>query len=396
MIAVFIAPFYIILNIYLIVRILRWFRTWKHVGTSRIFQTVFVILYAAAALSPLGAAFAGGKFQQFWRIVNNHWLGTLLYFVLFLLLLDIIHILYSLITQKKLWNRRSEQAVRTSGILVLIGTLVVSGYGTIHALQIKTTGYETVIRKDSDLESLRVMLVADLHLGANVGMTQISQMKEIVDTVQPDLIVYAGDIFDNDYDAITDPEEICATLASMKTTYGSYACWGNHDIDETIFAGFTFDTGESSVSSDPRMDQFLADAGITLLADESILVDDQFYVCGRIDASSDDKSGIIRDTPEELLSALDHTKPILVIDHQPKELDELAAAGADLVLSGHTHNGQTFPGNLTIGIQWENPTGMITKGNMTDIVTSGLGIWGPALRVGTDSEVCIVDVTFAE
>lgn len=65
-----------------------------------------------------------------------------------------------------------------------------------------------------------------------------------------------------------------------------------------------------------------------------------------------------------------------MIDHQPKELQELADAGVDLDLCGHTHNGQTFPGNFTIKLMWENPCGLLSKDNMTNITTSGAGVWG--------------------
>ena len=148
--------------------------------------------------------------------------------------------------------------------------------------------------------------------------------------IQPDLVVFAGDIFDNDFDAIQRPEEIAALLASIDSTYGSFACWGNHDIDELILAGFTFDSGSDTIRSDPRMDQFLEDSGITLLQDETLLIDHSLYLIGRLDASCKKKSGIIRRSAKELTAALRPDRPVIVIDHQPSELDSLADAHADL------------------------------------------------------------------
>ncbi len=178
-------------------------------------------------------------------------------------------------------------------------------------------------------------------------MPHARKMKKIIDRMQPDLIIYAGDIFDNDFDAIDKPGEIAAVFRSLSSTYGSYACWGNHDIDEVILAGFTFNSGSAATTSDPRMDQFLVDANIRLLKDETVLINDSFYLIGRLDASCRQKSGIIRKTAAELIRPLDASRPVIVIDHQPSELSELAAADADLVLSGHTHDGQLFPGNIT-------------------------------------------------
>ena len=99
-------------------------------------------------------------------------------------------------------------------------------------------------------------------------------------------------------------------------------------------------------------------------------------------------------SPSGLLKDADMTKPVIVIAHQPGELSELSEAGADIDLSGHTHDGQIFPGNLTINIAWENPYGVMKVGNMTSFVTSGVGVWGPPMRIGTDNEVMIIDVSF--
>ena len=91
---------------------------------------------------------------------------------------------------------------------------------------------------------------------------------------------------------------------------------------------------------------------------------------------------------------MDADKPILVIDHEPDQLQELADAGVDIDLCGHTHDGQMFPGNLTIKLLWENPCGYLKKDQMHNIVTSGVGVFGPNMRVGTKSEICVIDVGF--
>ena len=97
---------------------------------------------------------------------------------------------------------------------------------------------------------------------------------------------------------------------------------------------------------------------------------------------------------DELLRGLDPEKPVIVIDHQPRELEELSSAGADLDLCGHTHDGQTFPGNIVTSLIWENSCGYLKKGGMHNIVTSGAGIFGPYMRVGTKSEIVEINVKF--
>ena len=75
---------------------------------------------------------------------------------------------------------------------------------------------------------------------------------------------------------------------------------------------------------------------------------------------------------------------------------ELANAGVDLDLCGHTHDGQTFPGNLTARLFWENICGYLRKGDMHNIVTSGVGVFGPDMRLGTRSEICSITVRFRQ
>ena len=142
------------------------------------------------------------------------------------------------------------------------------------------------------------------------------------------------------------------------------------------------------------MKDFLKDCNIHLLEDESILIGGKFYIVGRKDFTRSKKLHEHRKTPAQLTENLDRSKPIIFIDHQPKELDQVSEAGADLDLCGHTHEGQIFPGYPFIHFFWENSCGYLQKSNMHSIVTSGVGIWGPNMRVGTDSEICTITVHF--
>lgn len=410
--AVLLSPLYILLNLYLISRMLLWFSTLHSFLGTPWFIAPFLFCYVLIALSPLMAAFSHGKWKQVSRIISNYWLGTLMYMLIFLLLFDLGRILLRLFRKRSLFDPIDIDSYRISGGIIFFGVILLSVYGIVHAGKIRKKHYDVNICKrlsasfthtpdcrtrcpsESLAPVLRIALIADLHLGGSVGLPHARKMKKIIDRMQPDLIIYAGDIFDNDFDAIDKPGEIAAVFRSLSSTYGSYACWGNHDIDEVILAGFTFNSGSAATTSDPRMDQFLIDANIRLLKDETVLIGDSFYLIGRLDASCRQKSGIIRKTAAELIRPLDASRPVIVIDHQPSELSELAAADADLVLSGHTHDGQLFPGNITTRIGWKNSCGKLVLGNMTSIVTSGVGVWGPAMRIGTDSEVAEVDVTF--
>ena len=394
--AVLLSPLYLLLNLYLAARLLLWFSTLHSVLGSLWFKIPFLICYVLVALTPLTAAVAGGKWKARSKRISNYWLGALMYLLIFLLLADLIRIIYWLLHDQSVFTPFPSDVYRITGTVTILVPLLLSLYGIRHASHIKKTHYDVEIAKDCPLPSLKIALLADLHLGYSVGCRHLQKIKKVVESIQPDLIVYAGDIFDNEFDAIDRPDKAAAILSSISSACGSYACWGNHDIEEMILAGFTFRHGKDGVSSDPRMEQFQKDAGITLLEDETVLISDSIYLCGRLDVSCPEKSGRPRLSPDRLISGLDRKKPVLVMDHQPSQLDELAEAGADLVLSGHTHNGQLFPGNLVGRIGWKNPCGKYCHKNMTSIVTSGAGIWGPAMRIGTDSEVVEITVKFTK
>ena len=193
--------------------------------------------------------------------------------------------------------------------------------------------------------------------------------------------------------ALDDPEKLAEILRGIRSKYGVYACYGNHDIQEKILAGFTFGSKEKKEST-PEMDEFLEKAGITLLRDEYVLIDDSFYLYGRPDYERPGRGIDKRKTPQEITEGMDVSLPVLVIDHEPRELQELADTGVDVDLCGHTHDGQVFPGNIVIRFFWENPCGYLKKGNMHNIVTSGVGLFGPNMRVGTKSEICDVSICF--
>ena len=104
-----------------------------------------------------------------------------------------------------------------------------------------TAHYKATIQKSAgNLTDLRMILLGDFHLGYSVGCSQIEDMVAAINSENADIVVIAGDIFDNEYDAVREPEKISEILRTIRSKYGVYACWGNHDLNEPILAGFTF------------------------------------------------------------------------------------------------------------------------------------------------------------
>ena len=163
-------------------------------------------------------------------------------------------------------------------------------------------------------------------------------------------------------------------LRNIKTTQGVYAITGNHEY-----------YGENPYATET----YLKTAGITYLRDSSVLVNNSFYIVGR-----DDKTNTNRKTLKDVMRNVDASKPVILLDHQPFHLNEAQENKVDLQISGHTHNGQFFPGNLFVKGMYELAYGYMKKGTTHYYVSSGLGLWGPQYRIGTQSELVVIDLKY--
>ena len=432
MIFLFLLPFYLGVSSYMMFRFFYWMKHCNHRFNWLRFKVPFAVVYLFMALSPVIAfLLPKSAVAIVIRRISTYWIGIMLYSLLYVLLFDLLRLIAK---NTKLKNTLlfSRGSVISIGSVVVACAVATCLYGIFNARNIKVNEYSVTVNKscgsDKHLKAvlvavllvyflnhvgvvihtdsvtvnkscgsdkhLKAVLVADLHMGYAIGVDHITNMVEKINQQDADIVIIAGDIFDNSYDGMDDPEGIKAQLKSIKSKYGVYAVYGNHDIDEKILMGFTFDWGGKQLQSE-KMTNFMKECNIKLINDESVLINDEFYLVGRRDTDKPGTEDGTRAEISELTKDLDKTKPIFVLSHEPDELQKTADAGADIDFSGHTHDGQLFPGNLTIGLFWENPCGMIKKDNMYSIVTSGVGVYGTFMRVGTDAEICSVDIDFA-
>ena len=225
--------------------------------------------------------FPQGTIRRAMKLISNYWLGVLMYLALTILIADLIRLILIYFVKADQKKFRTPKVFKIVGSICMILILLISFYGVCNARNIRTTSYHVMIHKKAgNHKKLKIILLADLHLGYNIGCSQMKQMVMKVNQQSPDLIVVAGDIFDNEYDALDDPDQLVKIFRQLKSQYGVYAVYGNHDIDEKILAGFTFGSGREKKVSDPRMDEFVKRAGMKLLRDESVCIDQSFYLYG--------------------------------------------------------------------------------------------------------------------
>lgn len=395
MLAFIIAPFFIALLIVVFIRALKHIKIYKIKGLKVVEYIFGLLLFGGLFCIVTGFLLPiDNSLKRVFTQIGYYWLGFILYFFVGLAIALLCRMLIWLFARKKGYN--TIIARNFTAFFVIIFTVLMSVYGIYNAHNLRITNYEVASTKQSNIDEMNVVLIADLHLGYNVGLDEMKDMVSKINSLNPDVVVLAGDIFDNEYDAIKDPDEIAKVLDSINAKH-KYATYGNHDIEEKILLGFTFEwskEAKAKVQADPRMNEFVQKAGFTFLYDSYELIDDSVYVYGRPDASKINFGKDSRVDASLITKDLDKSKTIICVDHSPGELDELANAGVDIDLCGHTHNGQIWPGTITINLAWDNAYGLKKIGNMTSIVTSGVGLFGINMRTGCYPEIVNINIKF--
>jgi len=265
------------------------------------------------------------------------------------------------------------------GAVVLAVLLVLFTAGSYNAWSPVVREYRLEVAKDAgDLRELRILAASDLHLGHIVGNRHLRRLVREAEKRKPDLILLAGDVIDDDIEPFI-RNRMDGTIAGLKAPYGVYAVLGNHEY----YGG--------------RIEEWVrraADAGIRVLRDETATIEGRFHIAGRKDKTAESAGPDSRLPVDRLLQPLDPRLPILLMDHQPLALREAARAGADLVLSGHTHRGQFAPNHLLTRRLFELDWGYKRIGNTHALVSSGFGTWGPALRIASRCELLDITLVF--
>lgn len=262
MILLIIIPIYIALNLYILHRVHKWLTACSKRFHSKWFVVPYIVIYSLLALSLLFAfLLPSSGFQVLVKRISNYWLGTFVYILMFIAVADILRLILKRIPGKVHDFFFSKVGYVFVGIFLtaLVGGM--SAYGIAHSHIVKVNPYEVTIRKNcGDNSDLKVVLIADLHLGYSVGDRQMQRMVKKINEQDADLVVFAGDIFDNEYEALQNPDKIAKTLAGIKSRYGSFGVFGNHDVTERLLGGFSVTSKENEVR-DPRFEEFAKKQG---------------------------------------------------------------------------------------------------------------------------------------
>ncbi len=359
---------YISLNYYVGTRFLKGINSFYNIN-----EMIFWIGFWLIAFSYIIGRFLKGTISiniiNFLTKVGYYWIGIIFFSLAVLPIIEIGSILLNRTLGKNI-NLSSRLMTAGASIVILTVFIVLLILGSINAR--KSAVYKiNMDRAETSLnENLNIIMVSDIHLGTIVGSKRLEKMVNEINILKPDIVIIAGDIVDTEIEPFINGN-MAKGFENIKSTNGTFAALGNHDLI----------LGKGDIIAEE-----LTKYGVNVLRDESVLINDSFYVIGR-DDSVVNRLGISRKDLKVITKNLDKDKFKIVIDHTPNSIAESELEGVNLHFSGHTHRGQVIPGNLITKRVYEIDYGHRIKNNLHVIVSCGYGTWGPPIRLGSKSEI---------
>jgi hypothetical protein len=343
--------------------LLPWAPLWK----------LLVLLLSIGAFMLMFVNFSGiHERLPLWLATVTYEVGTstlfiMLYLTILFLLLDLGR-LFRLVPKALIYHN----GLTAAGIAVLMFGIFLYGY--LHYKDKKRVEIELTTDKPL-AHDYRMVMLSDLHLGYHNRRAELSRWIDLIRAEKPDFIVIAGDIIDKSVRPLIE-EDMAAEFRRLDCPI--YACLGNHDY----FSGTS------------KARQFYRDANIRLLSDKAVTIDSCITIIGR-----DDRMNWHRKSLNDLMTASDSLSGkgqgeayLILLDHQPYQLEQTEQAGIDFQLSGHTHRGQLWPISWITDALYECSWGSYQRGNTHYYVSSGIGIWGGKFRIGTQSEYIVATI----
>ncbi|MCL2424084.1 MAG: metallophosphoesterase, partial [Micrococcales bacterium] len=297
-------------NVYVAARVYQWLR----LVFAKLNLKIFIVVYACVAVFMI-VAFLPLRNTLGW--IGGVGTGAFLYLLMMTIVVDAVVLLGLAV---RVIPRPVPDRVRlVSGLVAAVTTVSLVGYGLYNVHQVHHVAYDVTVASTS-FSGMRIVMISDLHLGAPGSQANLARVVKEVNAAEPDVVCIVGDTFNDSYDDIDNPAKVVDLLASITSTYGTYASLGNHD------AGPTLD----------KMIGLIDKAGVTLLVEDNVVINNRLVLVGRADRSWTDAPD--RKPTAEVLASVEPGLPVVVMDHNPSNISDYDTS-VDLILSGHTHRG---------------------------------------------------------
>ncbi len=377
--------FSIFFAVYAVINYYIFIRGWQALEGFPHLRIFYLIIFLILSLSYIAAKFLISYLPLYiynimlW--IGSFWFALMLYFFLFIVLLDFIRLLnwrFDFFPHNIKEHYLLTKQIAAIVILFVVAVIIISGFINTRAIRTKILNIE-ISRKECKLDTLNVVLVSDIHLSPMDGESLLSKIVTRINRLEPDIIFFAGDIVD-DKPSVLNGNNIGSSFLRLKSRYGIYSSTGNHEF----------------ITGIKESEKYIEDFNLNLLRDSSVRIDDGFIIAARDDRSKRSFTGEERLPLEKIITETDKKYPIILMDHTPFGLDEAERNGVALQLSGHVHNGQLFPLNFITNMIYEKGWGYLKKGDTQFYVSCGAGTWGPPVRTGSYPEIVNLKIKFID
>ncbi|WP_432102495.1 metallophosphoesterase [Streptomyces sp. bgisy091] len=261
------------------------------------------------------------------------------------------------------------RAVGGAAALAGLGTVGYGTYGVLRGPRVKRVTVPLAGLPRS-AHRFRIAVVSDIHLGPILGRAHTRRIVDTINATSPDLVAVVGDLVDG---SVADLGPAAEPLAELRARHGSYFVTGNHEY----FSGAAqWVDHVRELGLHPLENARVEIAGFDLAG-----VND---VAGESDGQGPDFARALGDR--------DRSRASVLLAHQPVVIDDAVEYGVGLQLSGHTHGGQLWPGNLVAELANPTVAGLERYGDTQLYVSRGAGAWGPPVRVGAPSDITVVEL----
>jgi uncharacterized protein len=350
-------------------------------GFHIIYWMVLCILSFSYIIGRFGKRVLSVPMSNLLNRIGSYWIGAMVYFIILVVLADLFRVINRWTGILPVKAGQEVWVQFYAGAVVLFLTLSLMIYGFFNARNPKVSHYEIKIsKKAGQIKKLNAVMVSDIHLGIIMDHKRLTIMVDKINQLKPDIIVFPGDIIDENIQPFID-QEMSFILQGLHAELGIYATFGNHEY----YGGYL-----------EEIYDHLKNSGVHVLRDEYVKIQDSFYIVGREDETFERFTGKKRKELEETLKEIEPSLPVILLQHQPNNIMEHKTKGIDLQLSGHTHGGQFFPFNFITKKIYEIDFGLLKLDNFHIIVSSGFGTWGPPIRVGNRPEIVHVVLQFLD
>jgi predicted MPP superfamily phosphohydrolase len=311
--------------------------------------------------------------------IGSFWLAFMLYFTLLAVFVDLARLVNHFFHVFPQAFYIDYQRTKLVALMISIGLVTfVVGIGFINARIPRIKKLDLHIAKTvTGKKSLSIVMASDIHLGTLMAKRKANRLVETINSLHPDIVLFAGDVVDEDLAPVI-KNNLGANLIRISSKLGVYGITGNHE-----YIG----------GAEPAV-KYLGEHGITMLRDTAVLVDGRFWIVGRDDRDKSRFTGKQRKKLDDIMQQVDRSYPVILLDHQPFNLEKSVEQGIDLQLSGHTHHGQLWPFNYITTAMYEISSGYKKTGMTHFYVSNGFGTWGPPVRLGNRPEIVQITVTF--